>query len=172
MRVNDKKPGAPAAVVKPVWPLEQRKLPKERSALTHRFQVAQLKVYVTVGLYPDRTPGEIFIHVAKEGSTLSGMLGGLALAISMALQHGVPLRTLVDKFKGTRYDPSGVTDNQSIPSCTSIPDYIFRWMEMKFLAETTVDQFDAGSPHAEAEPPTIPETSDDLPLPEDKEHIS
>lgn len=112
----------------------RRKLPDERNSLTHRFNVAGLEGYVTVGLYEDGRPGEIFLVVAKEGSTLSGVMDAFATAISLSLQHGVPLETLVRKFSHMRFEPSGFTGNQTIPFAKSIIDYVFRWLGSKFLS--------------------------------------
>ncbi len=111
----------------------RRKLPDERRAVTHKFMVGEHKGYLTVGLYEDGQPGEIFLTMAKEGSTISGLMDAFATAISIALQYGVPLRTLVDKFIHTRFEPSGFTKNPEIPIAKSITDYIFRWLASKFL---------------------------------------
>jgi ribonucleoside-diphosphate reductase alpha chain len=110
----------------------RRKLPDERQALTHKFEVAGQKGYVTVGLYPDGTPGELFIAMSKEGSTVAGLLDAFATSISFGLQYGVPLERYVDKFKHMRFEPSGFTKNQDIPMAKSILDYIFRWMHLRF----------------------------------------
>src|SRR5205085_10606699 len=90
--------------------------------------------YITVGMYEDGTPGEIFLTMSKEGSTISGLMDAFATAISLALQYGVPLQTLVDKFGHTRFEPSGITNNPDIRFAKSIMDYIFRWLGSKFLA--------------------------------------
>ncbi len=111
----------------------RRKLPDERRSITHKFDIAGHEGYITVGMYEDGQPGEIFITMSKEGSTISGLMDSFALAISMALQYGVPLRVLVDKFSHTRFEPSGFTKNPDIPMAKSIMDYIFRWLASKFL---------------------------------------
>ncbi len=111
----------------------RRKLPDERQSITHKFSIAGHEGYITVGLYEDGTPGEIFITMAKEGSTISGLMDGFATAISFALQYGVPLKFLVDKFSHVRFEPSGWTGNPQIPYAKSILDYIFRWLGAKFL---------------------------------------
>lgn len=111
----------------------RRRLPEERQALTHKFRVGGLEGYLTVGLFEDGSPGEIFLVVAKEGSTLSGMMDAFATAVSMALQYGVPLSALVRKFSFVRFEPSGFTGNKDVPSAHSIVDYVFRWMAVKFL---------------------------------------
>ena len=120
------------ASVEPGRPV-QRKLPVERNALTHKFSIAGHEGYITVGMYEDGSPGEIFINMSKEGSTVSGLMDAFARAISYALQYGVPLEVLVDKFTHTRFEPSGFTGNSAIPYAKSITDYIFRWLALKFL---------------------------------------
>src|SRR5262245_19002871 len=126
---TDKK-AAPAVVEsRPV----RRHLPVERHSITHKFAVAGHEGYLTVGMYEDGSPGEIFIVMAKEGSTLSGVMDSFATTCSMALQYGVPLKVLVDKFSHTRFEPSGFTSNPQIPYAKSIMDYIFRYLASKFL---------------------------------------
>lgn len=112
----------------------RRRLSDERNALTHKFSVGGLEGYLTVGLYPDGSPGEIFLTVAKEGSTLSGMMDAFATAISIALQYGVPLAALVKKFTYVRFEPSGITQNRDIPLAQSVVDYVFRWLALRFLS--------------------------------------
>ena len=111
----------------------RRHLPVERHSLTHKFSVAGHEGYLTIGMYEDGTPGEIFIVMAKEGSTLSGVMDSFATTCSMALQYGVPLKVLVDKFSHTRFEPSGFTSNPQVPYAKSIMDYIFRYLASKFL---------------------------------------
>jgi ribonucleoside-diphosphate reductase alpha chain len=111
----------------------RRKLPDERASITHKFSIAGHEGYLTVGMYEDGTPGEIFLTMSKEGSTISGLMDSFATAISLALQYGVPLQTLVDKFAHSRFEPSGYTNNPAIRRATSIMDYIFRWLGTKFL---------------------------------------
>ena len=111
----------------------RRKLPDERRSFTHKFDIAGHEGYITAGMYEDGQPGEIFITMSKEGSTISGLMDSFATAISMALQYGVPLRVLVDKFSHMRFEPSGFTKNPDIPMAKSIMDYIFRWLAIKFL---------------------------------------
>lgn len=115
--------------------VSRRRLPDERHSITHKFSIAGHEGYITVGMYEDGTPGEIFITMSKEGSTISGLMDSFATAISLALQYGVPLKVLVDKFAHARYEPSGYTTNRSIPIAKSITDYIFRWLALKFLPE-------------------------------------
>ena len=122
------KNGPPAAV--------RRKLPDERQSFTHKFSVAGHEGYIHVGMYETGEPGEIFVKMAKEGSTISGLMDSFATAISLALQHGVPLRLLCDKFSRTRFEPYGFTENPDIPRASSIMDYLFRWLGSKFVRET------------------------------------
>jgi ribonucleoside-diphosphate reductase alpha chain len=112
----------------------RRRLPDERQSITHKFSVAGHDGYLTVGMYDDGTPGEIFVRMAKQGSVVSGLMDTVATAISVALQYGVPLKVLVDKFSHSRFEPSGFTNNPKIPIAKSIVDYIFRWLGLKFLA--------------------------------------
>ncbi len=112
----------------------RRKLPDERQALTHKFSINEHEGYITIGLYENGLPGEIFLTMAKEGSTISGLMDAFATAISIALQYGVPLHTLVDKFSHTRFEPSGFTKNPEIPIAKSIMDYIFRYLASRFLS--------------------------------------
>jgi ribonucleoside-diphosphate reductase alpha chain len=120
----------------------RRKLPDERQAITHKFDIAGHEGYITVGLFEDGMPGEIFLVMAKEGSTISGFADAFAQAISYALQYGVPLQALVDKFSHVRFEPSGMTKNPDVRFAKSIVDYIFRWMASKFLSPEA--QFVAG----------------------------
>ena len=113
----------------------RRKLPDERKSITHKFDIAGHEGYITVGMYEDGNPGEIFISMSKQGSTISGLMDSFATAISYALQYNVPLQFLVDKFAHMRFEPSGFTKNPHIPYAKSIIDYLFRWMASKFLDE-------------------------------------
>jgi ribonucleoside-diphosphate reductase alpha chain len=112
----------------------RRKLPDERKAITHKFSIAGHEGYLIVGMYKEGTPGEVFIKMSKEGSTLSGFMEGLALSISIGLQYGVPLKTLVDKLTNTRFEPQGFTENPSIRCASSVLDYVARWLGGKFLS--------------------------------------
>ena len=129
-------------VVKIVETPKRHKLPDERHAITHKFDISGHEGYITVGLYDDGMPGEIFLVMAKEGSTISGFADAFAQAISYALQYGVPLQALVDKFSHARFEPSGMTKNPEVRFAKSIVDYIFRWMATKFL--NTEAQYNAG----------------------------
>ena len=112
----------------------RRRLPDERHAITHKFDIAGHEGYITVGLFQDGSPGEIFLVMAKEGSTISGFADAFAQAISYSLQYGVPLQVLVDKFSHVRFEPAGMTKNPNVRIAKSIVDYIFRWMASKFLS--------------------------------------
>jgi ribonucleoside-diphosphate reductase alpha chain len=135
---DKEKVAAAAAVAGPT----RRRLPDERHAITHKFDIAGHEGYITVGLFEDGTPGELFLVMAKEGSTISGFADAFAQAISYALQYGVPLQDLVDKFSHVRFEPSGMTKNPDVRFAKSIVDYIFRWMAAKFLSAEA--QFRAG----------------------------
>ncbi|MFA6132323.1 MAG: vitamin B12-dependent ribonucleotide reductase [Patescibacteria group bacterium] len=111
----------------------RRRLPDERKAITHKFQVGTHKGYLTVGLYDDGTPGEMFITMSKEGSVISGLADAFATSVSVGLQYGVPLQSLVNRFVHMRFEPSGYTNNPNIRIAKSLVDYIFRWMAMKFM---------------------------------------
>jgi len=115
------------------YPAFRRRLPDERHSLTHNFSIGGQEGYVTVGLYEDGLPGEVFIRMAKEGSTVSGLMDSFATAVSLALQYGVPLQILCDKFSHTRFEPSGWSGNPKIGYAKSLMDYLFRWLELRFL---------------------------------------
>jgi ribonucleoside-diphosphate reductase alpha chain len=135
------RPGLGAAEAPEAAP-RRRRLPDERQSITHKFDIAGHEGYITVGLYEDGQPGELFLTMAKEGSTISGFADAFAQAISYALQYGVPLQDLVDKFSHVRFEPSGMTRNADIRFAKSIVDYIFRWLAVKFLS--TEAQYRAG----------------------------
>jgi ribonucleoside-diphosphate reductase alpha chain len=124
-----------AAALRPSGPptAVRRKLPDERHSITHKFSIGGHDGYITCGLYEDGSPGEIFVRMAKEGSTIAGLMDSFATAISLSLQHGVPLRLLCEKFKSTQFEPRGFTGNPEVPRATSIMDYIFRWLDLKFV---------------------------------------
>ena len=139
----------------------RHRLPEERASITHKFSVGGHEGYITVGLYPTGQPGEIFIKMAKEGSTVSGLMDAFATSISLALQHGVPLKVLCEKFAHTRFEPSGWTGNEQIGYAKSLMDYIFRWLNLRFLSGTQLTLF-AGlglqAPQLLASPSLIPDT--------------
>ena len=129
----------------------RHRLPDEREAITHKFDIAGHEGYITVGLYETGAPGEIFLVMAKEGSTISGFADAFAQAVSYALQYGVPLQVLVDKFSHVRFEPAGITKNPNVRVAKSIVDYIFRWMATKFLSPEA--QYRAGvNVRADAQP--------------------
>jgi len=141
----------------------RRRLPDERQSITHKFSIGGHEGYITVGMYEDGTPGEIFIVMSKEGSTISGVMDAFATAVSLALQYGVPLKVLVDKFTHTRFEPSGFTNNKQIPIAKSVMDYIFRWLALKFLPE------DAGNYNSMVETPTTLKTEEVQPQKKESE---
>ncbi|MDX2089203.1 MAG: vitamin B12-dependent ribonucleotide reductase [Kofleriaceae bacterium] len=133
------------------------KLPDERASFTHKFSIGGHEGYITVGMYEDGSPGEIFVRMAKEGSVIAGLMDSFATSISLALQHGVPLPVLIDKFKGTRFEPSGFTGNQEIPIATSIMDYLFRWLAIRFPIEgNTIAERHPAARHAQLDLPKVP----------------
>jgi ribonucleoside-diphosphate reductase alpha chain len=136
---NNKEEKKAEAVAEPVQRelfqrTQREKLPVERDSVTHKFGVGGHEGYITVGMYQDGRPGEVFIKMSKEGSTLSGVMDGLALTLSIGLQYGVPLKVLVDKLLNTRFEPSGITANPNIRFATSVLDYIARWLGGKFIS--------------------------------------
>jgi ribonucleoside-diphosphate reductase alpha chain len=138
----------------------RHRLPEERASITHKFSIANHEGYITVGLYPTGQPGEIFIKMAKEGSTVSGLMDAFATSISIALQHGVPLKVLCEKFAHTRFEPSGWTGNEQIGYAKSLMDYIFRWLHLRFLSGTQLTLFAGFAPQAPqlpAAPSLIPD---------------
>jgi ribonucleoside-diphosphate reductase alpha chain len=140
--------------------LVRRKLPDERHSLTHKFSVGGHEGYIHVGLYDSGEPGEIFIRMAKEGSTISGLMDSFATAVSLALQHGVPLRLLVDKFSRMRFEPSGFTGNPELPRATSVMDYLFRWLGAKFLrSESESEGMEEAKPAESPAPAALPSSS-------------
>ena len=154
-------------VVKSMGQPVRRRLPDERQSITHKFDIAGHEGYITVGLFEDGTPGELFLVMAKEGSTISGFADAFAQAISYALQFGVPLQVLVDKFSHARFEPSGMTRNPDIRFAKSIVDYIFRWLATKFLSPEA--QFHAGvnnreERHADDRPSETPKAAAPKPV--------
>jgi ribonucleoside-diphosphate reductase alpha chain len=138
----------------------RHRLQDERASVTHKFAIAGHEGYVTVGLYPNGQVGEIFIKMAKEGSTVSGLMDAFATSVSIALQHGVPLKVLCEKFAHTRFEPSGWTGNEQIGYAKSLMDYIFRWLHLRFLSGTQLSLFASLTPHTAqlpASPSMIPD---------------
>ena len=134
VKKDEKKAEAPVPQLELFKNAQRRKLPTERRSITHKFSVGGHEGYLTVGMYDDGGPGEIFIKMAKEGSTLSGIMDGFALSVSIALQYGVPMKAMIDKFIHTRFEPSGFTGNPDIPYAKSVLDYIARWLGGKFIS--------------------------------------
>jgi len=149
IRARKNRPAGPPKAIR-------NKLKDERASFTHKFSVGGHDGYVTVGLYEDGTPGEIFVRMAKEGSSIAGLMDSFATAVSLALQHGVPLQILVDKFKGTRFEPSGFTGNQEIPIATSIMDYLFRWLSIRFPTDGSVAERHPAARLAQLDLPKVP----------------
>lgn len=158
----------------------RRKLPSERQSITHKFVVANHEGYLTIGLYDDGIPGEIFIKMSKEGSTLSGIMDALALTISLCLQYGVPLEVLVAKFCHSRFEPSGMTANKNIPLVKSIVDYIGRYLALKFLPKEVAKKYHNAElierAYSETNPAHLQKLPTETPeirkLGEDRPHIS
>jgi ribonucleoside-diphosphate reductase alpha chain len=135
----------------------RRRLPDTRASKTHKFNVAGHEGYITVGLYDDGTPGELFITMAKEGSTIGGLMDSLGTAISIALQYGVPTESLVNKFTHQRFEPAGMTHNKDIPFAKSLVDYIFRWMGMEFVTGYRA----ANAPHRPGDEKPVKKVADE-----------
>jgi ribonucleoside-diphosphate reductase alpha chain len=146
---GDKK-SQPEVVVVEAQPSRKR-MPRERQSLTHKFSIGGHEGYITAGMYEDGTVGEIFLtDIGKEGSTLRGMMNAFATSISIALQYGVPLQTLVEKFSYMRFDPEGITTNPEIPFAKSMPDYIMRWLASRFLDVDTQEELGIMTPEVRA----------------------
>jgi ribonucleoside-diphosphate reductase alpha chain len=128
----------------------RERLPATRSSLTHRFSISGTTGYITVGLYPDGRPGEVFLTVAKEGSTLGGLMDTIGVLSSLALQHGVPVEALARKFQHTRFEPSGHTTNPDIRVASSISDYVFTWLGVTFSPEFRAE-YEASQARREAD---------------------
>jgi ribonucleoside-diphosphate reductase alpha chain len=144
----------------------RHKLPDERRSITHKFSIAGHEGYITVGMYDNGQPGEIFLTMSKEGSTISGLMDTIATMTSLALQYGVPLSTLVNKFAHMRFEPSGITPNPDIRFAKSIPDYIFRWLGLKFLPKEAQPPTEEKSLNGLGDMPPTPQTI--VPVPGDK----
>jgi ribonucleoside-diphosphate reductase alpha chain len=154
----------------------RHRLQEERASLTHKFSIAGHEGYITVGMYPNGQPGEIFIRMAKEGSTVSGLMDAFATSVSLALQHGVPLKVLCEKFAHTRFEPSGWTGNEQIGYAKSLMDYMFRWLNLRFLSGQQLTLF-AGlgqrAPQLTASPSMMAESDlDDDESPTTQQHIA
>jgi len=150
----------------------RHRLQEERASVTHKFSIAGHEGYITVGLYPTGQPGEIFIKMAKEGSTVSGLMDAFATSISLALQHGVPLRVLCEKFAHTRFEPSGWTGNEQIGYAKSLMDYIFRWLNLRFLSGEQLTLFAGLAPQVAPLPETPTILSDSEPEADEHNQLS
>ncbi len=141
------------------WRPQRKRLPDERMSITHKFQVGEQEGYITVGLYEDGRPGEVFLRVSKQGSTVNGLMESLGQLTSIALQYGVPLEGLTAKMKNNRFEPSGMTSNRDIPHATSLVDYVFRWLEKRFvnpdMFTTGLLDPQAGGSHGHAPAPAM-----------------
>jgi ribonucleoside-diphosphate reductase alpha chain len=129
-------------------PNTRRKLRSERNSITHKFSISGHEGFLTVGMYEDGTPGELLIKLAKEGSTLAGVLDGLSVTFSVGLQYGVPLRSIVDKFVGMRFEPFGYTSNPRIHYAKSLLDYVGRYLGGRFISSDYLDPTPGESPHS------------------------
>jgi len=136
---------------KPPEPLKRRIPPDTRTALTHKFEISGYEGYITVGLFEDGTPCELFITMAKEGSTIGGLLDGISSIVTLSLQYGVPLEAIVKKLANTRFEPSGLTKNPGLKSATSVIDYVFRWMWQQCGPKPPPTA--EGNPFPQSEPP-------------------
>ncbi|MGB6743498.1 MAG: vitamin B12-dependent ribonucleotide reductase, partial [Terracidiphilus sp.] len=150
----------------------RHRLPEERASITHKFSIAGHEGYITVGLYPNQQPGEIFIKMAKEGSTVSGLMDAFATSVSLALQHGVPLKVLCEKFAHTRFEPSGWTGNEQIGYAKSLMDYIFRWLSLRFLSGTQLTLFAGLAPQLPSPPSLLPETEPEEDAVASQQHLA
>lgn len=130
------KPSQEAEVESAALPRRQR-LPATRKGLVHKFRVGETKGYIRVGLYPDGSLGEVFLTVAKAGSTLQGMMDSFAVLLSLSLQHGIPLAVIAKKFRHVRFPPNGFTGDKKIPTASSLIDYLFAWLQREFLKGET-----------------------------------
>jgi ribonucleoside-diphosphate reductase alpha chain len=137
------------------WRQQREKMPVERASVTHKFSVGGHEGYLTVGMYEDGRPGEIFIKMSKEGSTLSGVMDGLALTVSLGLQYGVPLKVFVDKLVNTRFEPSGITANPKIRFVSSVLDYIARWLGGRFISSDYLKLNTGEQATAASAPPVV-----------------
>ncbi len=149
-----KKGGEPVVDFESARKLVRRRLPATRQSLTHKFSVGGHEGYVTVGLFEDGTPGELFITMAKEGSTIGGLMDVIGTLTSMTLQYGVPLEVIINKFAHMRFEPSGWTSNADIPNAKSVVDYIFRWVGIQFLPGFR----EANVPNREVQAADVPDT--------------
>ena len=156
-------PSRPASTTGASHKPYRHRLPDERAALTHKFCIAGHEGYIHVGLYPDGKPGELFIKMSKQGSSISGLCDTIALLFSLCLQYNVPLEVLIDKLEHMRYEPYGFTPYPAIGQVSSIMDYLAKWLRLKFVpeAKAATDEYSGGMPIAENDPVPRPWTEDD-----------
>jgi ribonucleoside-diphosphate reductase alpha chain len=145
-----KKGGAEAAAPPPAPKEERRRLPDDRTEIGRKFKVGEYEGYIHVGLYDDGTPGDIFVDIAKEGTTLAGLMNSFMISVSLGLQYGVPLEVYVSKFAHMRFEPSGLTNDADIRVAKSIVDYVFRWMGKRFLDTDKQAELGIMSPEVKA----------------------
>jgi ribonucleoside-diphosphate reductase alpha chain len=160
---DQSKLGAPGSASDLLGPSasNRHRLQNERSSITHHFAFGGHEGYLTVGFYPNGQPGEIFIRMAKAGSTIAGLMECFGTVVSVSLQHGVPLKILCDKLSHTRFEPSGWTGNAEIGYAKSIMDYLFRWMELRFLSGKQLPLFGKGNGESNAGEKLTPGLVDD-----------
>ena len=149
------KPNCEASDLRDATLPERRRLPDTRQSMTHKFTIGDCDGYVIVGLYDDGRPGELFLKIAKDGSTISGFADAVGVLTSLALQHGVPVETLVRKFQYVRFEPSGWTENEEIRHAHSIVDYVFRWLGLRFSTQYAEEYASAAAAKHEAGPPSV-----------------
>jgi ribonucleoside-diphosphate reductase alpha chain len=144
------KKGETAAAIPPEPRYQRRRLPDDRTEIGRKFQVGEYEGYIHVGLYDDGTPGDIFVDIAKEGTTLAGLMNSFMISVSLGLQYGVPLEVYVSKFAHMRFEPSGMTNDADIRVAKSIVDYVFRWMGKRFLDADKQQELGIMSPEVKA----------------------
>src|ERR671922_214755 len=144
------KEGGLATAMPPVPLKERRRLPDDREEIGRKFRVGEYEGYIHVGLYEDGSPGDIFVDIAKEGTTLAGLMNSFMISVSLGLQYGVPLEVYVSKFAHMRFEPSGQTNDPDIRVAKSIVDYVFRWMGKKFLSTDQQEEIGIMSPEVKA----------------------
>ena len=165
--LSGKKDGAEAVLPPPQLDKPaRRRLPLERTEVGRKFQVGDYEGYIHVGLYEDGTPGDIFVDIAKEGTTLAGLMNSFMISVSLGLQYGVPLEVYVSKFAHMRFEPSGITNDPDIRVAKSIADYVFRWMGKKFLTPEQQEEIGILTPEIRARLATAAEALEGKPLEE------
>src|SRR5213078_1967932 len=148
--LSGKSDGAQVPAIPPTPLTQRRRLPEDRTEIGRKFRVGDYEGYIHVGLYEDGTPGDIFVDIAKEGTTLAGLMNSFMISVSLGLQYGVPLEVYVSKFAHMRFEPSGQTNDVDIRIAKSIVDYVFRWMGKKFLNADQQEEIGIMSPEVKA----------------------